>query len=323
MGAGSYDYTSSSTRAAARAASGMSAFVHDIAAKAGRVSKLHPDLDLTKKPRRESRDNVDNPYSVPIAVICDVTGSMSTIPEHVIKDMGTLMKGIIEQKVVEYPQILFGAVGDATCDQVPFQIGEFEADDELAEKCLSNLYLEGGGGGQNTESYESILWFFANQVDTDALDKRGEKGFLFIIGDEAPYPTVDGRLVSRYMGADTENAPLIDVARQCQQKWEVFCLRPNGSSCFNDPSVQRAWETILPAERVMRVQDWKEIVPFIAGTVSVMRGVSIDAVLSTAGFDAKTAASVKDALVPLENSIVPMATGTGDLVGSVGAGVRL
>jgi hypothetical protein len=244
---------------------------------------------------------------------------MGTIPEMVIKDLHKLMKMILEKGVVTDPHMCFGAIGDATCDSVPVQLGEFEADDELAEQHLSNIYhLERGGGGQVMESYELFMWFFGNRVDTDAYDKRGEKGYLYIIGDEAPYSTVRADLLKEWMGIDDveEDMSLQDVARQVQQKFNVFCIRPGGSSHFHSDDVQGIWESILPVERVIKVEKWEDIVPMIAGSISVMAGASISdtiAALKDADFDDSAIDMIANSLVPLENTSVPVVMEDGAL----------
>jgi hypothetical protein len=328
MGGGTFDVSSSAARAKLRHDTGTTAFTHDVDARAGRVAKLHESLDFTKKPQREARDNPDSPTSVPIGVLVDVTGSMSTLPELIIAELHKAVAAIKDKGVVEFPQILFGAIGDATSDEVPVQLGEFEASDELTEQHLSNIYLEGRGGGQNMESYELFLWMFANRIYTDAYEKRGEKGYLFIIGDEAPYKTVRNDLLRRYLGCyidgrsieeisveeqseanKLKNLSLEEIAEAVQQKWNVFCLRPAGSSNFNDDSVQKAWTDILPEERVLKVKDWKEIVPYIAATISVMAGMSLSDVVASlkdSGFDDATIGSLTNSLVPLEKTSLPV-----------------
>ena len=92
---------------------------------------------------------------------------------------------------VEHPQILFGAVGDATCDRVPLQVGQFESDNRMDDD-LGRILLEGGGGGQMTESYELAMYFMARHTAIDCLDKRGRRGYLFIIGDELRVPEGQG-----------------------------------------------------------------------------------------------------------------------------------
>ena len=313
MGGGSFDYTSSSARSTVRKATGASAFTHDADAKAGKVDKLHESLDFTKKPMRESRDSVDNPCSTPIAVLCDITGSMGGIPKLVIDDLHKLMKMVIDGGVVTDPHVLFGAIGDATCDSVPVQMGEFEADDELVEKHLSNIYIERGGGGQNMESYELFMWLFANKVSTDAYEKRGEKGYLFIIGDEKFYPTVRKDLVKTYLNCDMdEDMTTKYVAEELQKKWEVFCIRPAGTNNYNSSDVQGAWTSILPEERVIKAETWESIVPYIAATISVMSGKSLDdtiASMKDSGFDGATIDGVTKSLVPLEKTSLPVVTG--------------
>ena len=96
------------------------------------------------------------------------------------------------------PQILFGAIGDATCDRVPLQIGQFESDNRMDDD-LGRIVLEGGGGGQMTESYELALYFMARHTALDCFEKRGRRGYLFIIGDEMAYDRVKAREVRDVM----------------------------------------------------------------------------------------------------------------------------
>lgn len=314
MGAGIFNTSASAARASMRARSGATAFTHDLAARAGKAALLHKSLDVTRKPRRESRDVAGKPPATPIMVWLDVTGSMSQIPGLLIQDLNKLMRLIVDGKVVSDPQICFAAIGDATSDRVPVQVGEFEADDKLAEAHLSNIFLEGAGGGQNRESYEMALWFAGSQVDTDAFQKRGEKGFLFIIGDEAPYGKVRRDLVKTYLATAIEkDVSLKDAVAQASKKFHVFVIRPGGTSNYGDPSVQRAWTSVLPAERVIKQEDWQDIVPLMAGMISVMSGESLDdtvAAMAASGFDRTAIDATTRSLVPLANgSAAPVVAG--------------
>ena len=277
MGHGSFDTTSSAARASVRASTGVDAFAHTRAVRAGTAAPLHDTLDLTKKPRRECRDNEDNPEAVPIAVMVDVTGSMGATAGLIIDSLNKAVSVIQGKGAVPHPAILFGAIGDATCDTTPIQVGEFESSDELAENHLANIYKEGGGGGQTMESYELAMWFFANQVDTDHWEKRGSKGFLFLIGDESPYPRVKAHEVLKHCGTTLEeDIALKTIADKLQERWHVFVLRPGGTSYDHDPNIRQVWTNVLPVERVIDVDDWHEITSMIAGTVSVMSGLSLD-----------------------------------------------
>ena len=70
---------------------------------------------------------------------------------------------------------MFAAVGDATCDRVPLQVGQFESDNRMDQN-LEHMILEGGGGGQKTESYELMLYVAARHTAIDCWDKRRPQG---------------------------------------------------------------------------------------------------------------------------------------------------
>src|SRR3712207_5471414 len=107
-----------------RRTTGQSAFTYDHHERATGVAKVHPEMDPFGV-TRESRDSAAHPASVAIAVIFDVTGSMGSVPRVLQTKLGALMRVLFEKGYVAHPHILFGAVGDAFCDPVPLQIGQF------------------------------------------------------------------------------------------------------------------------------------------------------------------------------------------------------
>ncbi|MGC4042317.1 MAG: hypothetical protein QM758_00755 [Armatimonas sp.] len=323
MGSGSFDSIGYSARAAARTASGRSVFTHDADVAAGRAAAVHEAMDLRNKLIREARDNDDNPFSFPIAVMFDVTGSMRDIPDFLQKELGKLMGFVLGEGIVDYPQILFGAVGDAFSDQAPLQMGEFEADDALVEKCLSQIYLEGGGGGSHEESYELAMYHFAKHVKTDAWEKRGTKGALFLIGDENYYSEISADAIRRVMGEDIgQDVTTAQIAAELQRRWNVFLIRPGGTYHFDDVSIERAWKEILPPQHVIRCPDKQQIVPLIAMTVGAIAGrdlaSSADA-LARHGFDKKLVTSAAGELMDLAKSGTLVAAPT-TAIASTGGG---
>src|ERR1700760_193112 len=160
---------------------------------------VHPSLDPFDVGKRESRDSAEHPQSLAISVLFDVTGSMGSVPRKLQQKLPQL-HGLLKQKdYVRDPQLMFGAIGDATCDQAPLQVGQFESDNRM-DKDLERILLEGGGGGQKTESYELAMYFMARHTVTDCFEKRGKRGYLFVIGDEMPYPAAKPREVSAWIG---------------------------------------------------------------------------------------------------------------------------
>ena len=185
MGSGRWSTDVYSAAAGYRAATGTSAFAYSD----GGARTAHPALDPMNVGRRESRDSDDHPRSTPIAVLFDVTGSMGTVPRVLQTKLPQLLGLLTRKGYATDPHIMFGAIGDATCDRVPLQIGQFESDNRMDDD-LARIVLEGGGGGQKMESYELAMYFMARHTSLDSVLKRGRRGYLFLIGDEMPYPRV-------------------------------------------------------------------------------------------------------------------------------------
>jgi hypothetical protein len=241
MGSGTWNSSVYTARTASKLASGTPTFAysHSTTTTQPRSAwKPHDTLDPKDVIVRESRDSAEHPTSVAIGVLFDVTGSMTTIPGVLQKRLPDLL-GLIQQKnYIEHPQILFGAIGDATCDRVPLQVGQFESD---------NL-LEGGGGGQNTESYELALYFMARHTSLDCVEKRNKKGYLYIIGDEKPYSQVKGAEVANTIGGSMnpqENIDFADILKEAQQKFEVFYVLPKYAHHGDDPDIIDFWKNAL------------------------------------------------------------------------------
>src|SRR4051812_34048661 len=185
-------------RARLRAQTGKDAFEHDHAIRTGQADRaVHEKMNPRGVRVRESRDSDAHPESHAVGVLFDVTGSMQDVPRILQANLPRLMGLLIRKGYLDHPQILIGAIGDATCDQAPLQVGQFESGIEIEED-LSKLFLEGGGGGHITESYELAMYFMARHTSLDCHEKRGRRGYLFIIGDEAPYPCVKRKEVARH-----------------------------------------------------------------------------------------------------------------------------
>lgn len=287
-----------------RKSKGVDAFAYDRDIRSGSVATaVHDKMDPKGLKFRESRDSDAHPLSRPVAVWFDVTGSMSSVPRTLQQKLPELMALLIKKGYIgKDPQILFGAIGDATCDSVPLQVGQFESGIEMDDD-LSRLYLEGGGGGHITESYELAMYVMARHTVTDSWEKRQEKGYLFIIGDETPYKKVKKSEVERLIG-DTlqDDIPLHDIVNELKEKWEVFCIIPGGTSHANDDTVRDAWVSLF-GQNVIRLQDATQVCETIALTIGVCEG-KVDPEegekdLVDVGVDVSVARSVSKAIVPI------------------------
>jgi hypothetical protein len=295
-------------RATFRAAAGKPTFAYDNAMKSAPISdrKVHDSLNPFGVKFRESRDSDAHPTSLAIGVFFDETGSMARIPVQFQTALQQLMGLLMRKGVVEHPQILIGAFGDASggTEIAPLQVGQFESGIEM-EDCLTNIYLEGLGGGQNTESYELAMYFMARHTSIDCFEKRNKKGYLFLTGDELYYPQVKAEEVKRLIG-DTlqENIPIETIMEELQAMYDVYFLIPKGTNHYDAPWLLKGWQKLL-GQQVLRLDDPDAISEVIASTISLAEGYDLDSVernLDDAGVSKDRRVSITRALVPLTDS---------------------
>lgn len=259
-------------------------------------SSMFPGFDprTLKNGVREARDSADNPSSVPIIVGLDVTGSMERVLEAMAKrGLKTLFEQVYRRKPVPDPQVCCAAIGDvAAGDQAPLQVTQFESDIRIAEQ-LENLYLEGGGGGNASESYALVHYFAAAHTATDAWAKRRKKGYLFTVGDDGPTPSLARAELRRVFGDDVEGTLSgEELLTMASRTWEVFHLMVAEGGTYS-ARMERAWRSIL-GERALLLRDHTKMAEVIVSTIQVVEGASARAVAES--WDGSTAIVVRDAI---------------------------
>ena len=219
---------------------------------------------------RESRDSEEHPASVAIIVALDVTGSMGSVPDHLVKHgLPTMMDEIIKNGLAD-PQVLFMGIGDHECDRSPLQVGQFESSDELLDKWLMDTYLEGGGGGNRGESYMLAWYFAANHTKIDCLEKRGEKGFLFTIGDEPVLDSVPGTALEVIMGKGSQYGKLYtsaELLKAARESYHVYHIHISETHSGNRKDVQDEWKQIM-GDNCIVVQSSDHVSGIISSIVS-------------------------------------------------------
>jgi hypothetical protein len=259
-----------------RAAKGDSAFAYSDSG----ARTVHDDLDPLGVAVRESRDSAEHPNTLAVAVLFDVTGSMGGVPRTLQTKLPDLLGLLLRKGYATDPQILFGAIGDATCDRAPLQVGQFESDNRMDEH-LGKILLEGGGGGQKSESYELAMYFMARHTAIDCFEKRGRRGYLFIIGDELPYPKVKRREVGKVVGDRLrQDIPTRDLVAELTRVYDVYYILPAGTSYAGDDQVLAAWRELL-GQNVLELDDLDAVCEIIALTV----GLGEDAIGLQEGLD--------------------------------------
>jgi hypothetical protein len=296
MGGGSWSKSKYTSDTSSRRSRGVKDFGYDDDVRSGRASGIHDSLDPTKiKGVRESRDS---------------------IPQVLQKKLSKLMDVIVDRAEIKHPQVLVGAVGDATCDKYPLQVGEFESDNRFDEQ-LRNIILEGNGGAQAKESYGLAFKFAADYTSTDSFEKRGKKGYLFTMGDESYWPTLPPHELVRVFGGEQENEEegFEHVLARAQDKWEVFHLFIKQGSYPDSTDIHESWRKLL-GERFVMVEDSTLVCEIIAGLVHALESsYDIDRVVSDLDLTDAHALSVKGSLLPVMQAKASSDVAKGQLPG--------
>ena len=269
------------------------------AKKTGRY-EAHDDLKVLDKigrpVQRESRDSDEHPESTPIIVGFDVTGSMGGNPAILQRELKGLFGMLVRKDVVSDPQIAIAAYGDTECDRVPVQFSQFESDNRIDDN-LDNVFIEGGGGGNDGEMSTALAWYVANNVVTDAWDKRGKRGYLFLIGDESALPV--SRSESREFLGESQPREIRpeDAFNAVKERWNTyFLLVDNYAANWQNSRVK--YEKLLGNDHVITLETTESAPAVIASVIGISEDtVSADSLttdLAEAGFSNESAlAAVK------------------------------
>lgn len=284
MGGSSYSHDEYKSRAVLRTASAIPVFKHDADVKAGKVRAGTEPRMNPKGAIRECRDSDAHPVTLPVMVMMDTTGSMQEVPKILEASLPKLMGAFLDDKASgkkylgdAYPSILVGALDDYDAmyrhdHDGTLQVGQFESGIEIDED-LEKIWLTGNGGGTYHESYELAMFFASRRTSCDHFEKRGKKGYLFLIGDEHAYPKVKGEEVEAVIGVKIQGDILTeDMVKEAQKKWNIFFILPNLTSHYDDDNLQKYWMKLLGQQNVIRLEDPARICECIASCVAICEG---------------------------------------------------
>lgn len=294
MGGTAWSHDAYQSSAATRAASGVSPMDYNdrvvrTAQAEGRTAEIHASLNPRGIRFRESRDSDVHPESNAIIVGLDVTASMSTVPRTVQAELSKLMAMLLQGAIPD-PQIMMAAFTDchSSKNRAWLQLGQFEAGNEI-ENDLGNLWLEGGGGGTGHESSEMLLYAAARKTSIDCFERRGRKGYLFIITDERAYDTIDPAKAKKVFGDDealSETVSLSAIVAEASQKYHIFAIIPRDTNNGRTTAIPEFWNRVLDG-RVICMPDASTVCETMATLVGLTEGTitaeNLDAKLATHG----------------------------------------
>ena len=214
MGGGSYSYSTSVARAS-------NVYQSMDRNEVFTSTSLNPQMDIKNK-IRECVDSEEHPNAFPIIIGLDVTGSMGQIPYELITNtLPEIMKKILDEGVKD-PQVCFLGIGDSRSDTTPLQVGQFESSDELMEKWLKLVYLEGHGGGNGGEDYGLAWYFAARHTSVDSFKKHGRKGVIITIGDEPVHMTISRNSIKELFGSAEADVNVASILEEVKSEWDVY-----------------------------------------------------------------------------------------------------
>jgi hypothetical protein len=266
MGSGSYSSTSRHVRAAS------AGYYTKSAREIFKSRSMNNAMSPHGVKVRESCDSDEHPESLAIVLALDVTGSMHSIPHHLVKKgLPDVMDSIIK-KGVEHPQLLFMGIGDHECDEAPLQIGQFESSDELLDKWLTDIWLEGGGGGNDGESYMLAWYFAANHTAIDCFNKRKQKGFLFTVGDEPCLPELPKAELKEIMGTkQPETVSSLELLAKVRERYNVYHLHVMEGQNGTRKEVMDGWKQLL-GDNLRLVDNHYDVPRIIADIITGQEG---------------------------------------------------
>ena len=251
MGGGSYSYDTSIARAS-------TVYKFMDRSEVFTSTSLNPQMDIKNKVR-ECVDSEEHPNAFPIIIGLDVTGSMGHIPyELITSSLPQIMKKIMDEGVKD-PQVCFLGIGDSRSDNVPLQVGQFESSDELMEKWLKLVYLEGHGGGNGGEDY-GLAWYFAARcTSVDSFKKHGRKGVIITIGDEPVHMTISRNAIKELFGSAETNVDVVSILDEARSEWDVYHINvPDYSG--KRAITKNCWNELLQ-DKVLHIEaDTKEAI---------------------------------------------------------------
>lgn len=218
---------------------------------------------------RECCDSEEHPNTVPVILGLDVTGSMGKAAVKTAQALNEIMTTLYDE--VNDVEFCTMGIGDLAYDEAPIQISQFESDVRIIEQ-LDKIYFEGGGGGNNYESYTAAWYMGLKHCNLDCW-KRGKKGIIITMGDESPNPYLPEYRIEAIVG-DKVQEGLLDTKtlyKLASEKYDIYHISiDDRDSCYsiykNSLHLDEKWTELLGQNYL--VSDLNNLAANIIGIVT-------------------------------------------------------
>lgn len=198
----------------------------------------------------------------PLTILVDVTGSMGDWPAVMFSKL-PYMDNECKEYLGEDFELSFAAVGDANSDQYPIQIRPFAKGRDM-EQQLKELVIEGGGGGQCSESYELTALYYARNVEMP----NAKRPIMIIIGDEGFYDHISkDHAKMAHVKLGSADIKTETVFEELKEKYSIYLIRKPYSSS-DDKYIQKKWEDLIGKEHIAILPSADRVVDVIFGILA-------------------------------------------------------
>jgi len=214
-------------------------------------------------------DRIKTKSKSPLAILCDVTGSMGSWPAAIFAKLPYLeIEG--KEYLGDDLEISFCAFGDVYSDKYPLQIRKFSKGVDLKAQ-LEALVIEGGGGGQIKESAEIAALYYARNVDMPVASKP----ICIIITDESLYETINKDDAKTHAKVDAESRiSTKDVFDELKRRFAVYLVRKpyqasaGDSISSTDRRIMNEWLQVLDEEHIVTLPNEERVLDIIFGILA-------------------------------------------------------
>ncbi len=211
----------------------------------------------------------------PLVIVSDQTGSMGKWPAVMFSKLPYLDHEVRTEYLGEDAEICFGAIGDAHCsgedeEDYPLQMRPFSKGAKH-KKSFDELVIEGGGGGQTTETYELAALYLARNVHMpNALNP-----IVIFIGDEMPYDSVSKNMAKSIARVTLESAMSTkDIFAELKEKFSVYFIqKPYDAESIErlgstSKKIYAKWKTLVGEDHIALLPQADRVVDVIFGILA-------------------------------------------------------
>lgn len=193
---------------------------------------------------RECCDSEEHPNTIPVILALDVTGSMGSACTMCAAKLDEIMTKLYSE--VQDVQFMMMGIGDLAYDRAPIQATQFESDIRILDQ-TTKTYFEGGGGGNNFESYTAAWYFGLHNTKLDCWN-RGRKGIIITLGDEPLNPYLPKKPLNQVLGsAEQADIDTDKLYREVCEKFDVYHIAITNNSSYwrYKDEIKNSWGELL------------------------------------------------------------------------------